>query len=178
VFLVLYFLLTGLAGSQPEYRDTIALFEPFGLGAFSDVTRYWSADESNNLVAAFEGSVAYNRGLVLALSMLALSVAFWRYSFSEKGISARQLKKDSEIRKKEALAAPNVVSRLPGPNQAASALARLTARTRLEMGMIFKSPAFFVLILLGLTNSGGALWFANELYVTPSVPMTFALILP
>ncbi|MGA1758539.1 MAG: hypothetical protein ACO391_12395, partial [Pseudomonadales bacterium] len=178
VFLVLYFLLTGLAGSQPEYRDTIALFEPFGLGAFSDVTRYWSADESNNLVAAFEGSVAYNRALVLALSMLALSVAFWRYSFSEKGISARQLKKDSEIRKKEALAAPNVVSRLPGPNQAASALARLTARTRLEMGMIFKSPAFFVLILLGLTNSGGALWFANELYGTPSVPMTFALILP
>ena len=44
--------------------------------------------------------------------------------------------------------------------------------------MIFKSPAFFVLILLGLTNSGGALWFANELYGTPSVPMTFALILP
>ena len=74
VFLVLYFLLTGLAGSQPEYRDTIALFEPFGLGAFSDVTRYWSADESNNLVAAFEGSVAYNRGLVLMLSMLALSL--------------------------------------------------------------------------------------------------------
>ena len=178
VFLVLYFLLTGLAGSQPEYRDTIALFEPFGLGAFSDVTRYWSAEESNNLVAAFEGSVAYNRGLVLMLSMLAFSVAFWRYSFSEKGMSARQLKKDANRRQKEALVAPNVVSRLPLPNQAASASARLLARTRLEMGMIFKSPAFFVLILLGLTNSGGALWFANELYGTPSVPMTFALILP
>ena len=117
----------------------------------------------------FRGIVAYNRGLVLALSMLPV-VAFWRYSFSEKGMSARQLKKDDNRRKKEALVEPNVVSRLPLPNQAASASARLLARTRLEMGMIFKSPAFLVLILLGLTNSGGALWFANELYGTPSVP--------
>ena len=178
VFLVLYFLLTGLAGSQPEYRDTIALFEPFGLGAFAETTRYWSAEESNNLVTNVEGSLLYNRLLVIGLSLVALLVALWRYSFSEKGLSPRQLRKESAKKQREVGVAPSVVAALPAPSQAAAAWPRLIARTRLETGLIFRSPAFFVLILLGLTNSGGALWFANELYGTPSVPMTFALVLP
>jgi hypothetical protein len=178
VFLVLYFLLTGLAGSQPEYRDTLALFEPFGLGAFAETTRYWSAEDSNNLVSTVEGTLLYNRLLVVGLSLVALLVAFWRYSFSEKGLSARQLRKEFTRKQREVVIAPTVVSELPSPSQSAAAWPRLIARTRLETGLIFRSPAFFVLILLGLTNSGGALWFANELYGTPSVPMTFALVLP
>ena len=35
-----------------------------------------------------------------------------------------------------------------------------------------------MLILIGLFNSGGALWFANQVYGTPAVPMTFALLMP
>ena len=178
VFLVLYFLLTGLAGSQPEYRSTIALFEPFGLGAFREATRYWSAEESNNMLVALQGTLASNRLSVIALSLVALSVAFWRYSFTEKSPSVRNLRKASAERVKELHTGPSVVDKLPNPTQSAAAWPRLVARTRLEISLIFRSPAFFVLLLLGLTNSGGALWFANELYGTPSVPMTFALILP
>jgi len=121
VFLVLYFLLTGLAGSQPEYRDTIALFEPFGLGAFAETTRYWSAEESNNLVTSVTGALLYNRLLVIGLSLVALLVAFWRYSFSEKGLSPRQLRKESVKKQREMSVSPSVVTALPSPSQSAAA---------------------------------------------------------
>ena len=178
VFLVLYFTLTSLAGSQPEMRDTIATIEPFGLGAFSDVTRYWSAAESNSSVPAFEGTLMWNRLIAIALAAVALAIAYSRYSFAEKGVSARKLKKEQKREAKEAAEQPALVDRLPAPNQAAAAWPRLVARTRLEMNLIFTSPAFFVLILIGLFNSGGALWFANQVYGTPAVPMTFALLMP
>ena len=178
VFLVLYFTLTSLAGSQPEMRDTIATIEPFGLGAFSDVTRYWSAAESNSLVPPFEGTLMWNRLIAIALAAVALAIAYSRYSFAEKGVSARKLKKEQKREVKEAAEQPALVDRLPTPNQAAAAWPRLVARTRLEMNLIFTSPAFFVLILIGLFNSGGALWFANQVYGTPAVPMTFALLMP
>ena len=178
VFLVMYFTLTSLAGSQPEMRDTIAAIEPFGLGAFSDVTRYWSAAESNSLVPQFEGTLMWNRLIAIALAAVALAIAYSRYSFAEKGVSARILKKEQKREAKEAAEQPALVDRLPAPNQEAAAWPRLVARTRLEMSLIFTSPAFFVLILIGLFNSGGALWFANQVYGTPAVPMTFALLMP
>ncbi|MEC8633630.1 MAG: aminopeptidase, partial [Pseudomonadota bacterium] len=178
VFLVLYFTLTSLAGSQPEIRDTIATIEPFGLGAFSDVTRYWSAAESNSLVPPFEGTLMWNRLIAIALAAVALAIAYSRYSFAEKGVSARKLKKEQKREAKDAAEQPALVDRLPAPNQPAAAWPRLVARTRLETNLIFTSPAFFVLILIGLFNSGGALWFANQVYGTPAVPMTFALLMP
>ena len=178
VFLVLYFTLTSLAGSQPEIRDTIATIEPFGLGAFSDVTRYWSAAESNSLVPPFEGTLMWNRLIAIALAAVALAIAYLRYSFAEKGVSARKLKREQKREAKDAAEQPALVDRLPAPNQPAAAWPRLVARTRLETNLIFTSPAFFVLILIGLFNSGGALWFANQVYGTPAVPMTFALLMP
>ena len=63
-------------------------------GAFSDATRYWSAAESNSMVPPFEGALMVNRLFVAGLALVALGIAYWRYSFAEKGLSARKLKKE------------------------------------------------------------------------------------
>lgn len=178
VFLVAYFTLTSIAGSQPDLRDTIAMVEPFGIGAFSDATRYWSAAESNSMLPPFEGALMVNRLFVAGLALVALGIAYWRYSFAEKGLSARKLKKEQAKAEKAAAEQPATVDQLPNPDQRAAAWPRLIGRTRIEMNLIFTSPAFFVLILIGLLNSWGALWFANQVYGTPAVPMTFSLLLP
>ena len=44
------------------------------------------------------------------------------------------------------------------------------------MRQVFRSPAFFVLMALGLLNASGALWIGDELFGTPTYPVTFALI--
>ncbi|MFT7288393.1 MAG: ABC-2 type transport system permease protein [Halieaceae bacterium] len=178
LFMVLYFAFTGIAGSKPELRDLVAIVEPFGLGAFGDATRYWSAAQANTEVPALAGNLLLNRLLVIAASVIALLVAYWRYSFAEKGLSERALKKQQKTTAKLARAKPLIVDSLPDPRPEAAWASRLLARARFEMALIFKSPSFFVLLIIGLTNATAALLFANEIYGTPARPLTFALLDP
>ena len=95
------------SGREPaEMRDTIATIEPFGLGAFSDVTRYWSAAESNSLVPPFEGTLMWNRLIAIALAALALAIAYSRYSFAEKGFRLASSRKNRSARRRKPLSSP------------------------------------------------------------------------
>ena len=69
-----------------------------------------------------------------------------------------------------------MVDRLPAVRPAAANWARLALRCRFEMGLVFRSPAFFVLLVIGLFNALGALIFAGELYGTATRPLTFDVI--
>jgi ABC-2 type transport system permease protein len=176
VFLVAYLVITGIAGDKPEYRDIAAWVEPFGLAAVGDATRYWTATEANSLMPAMTGPLLGNRLMVVALSLVVLGFALWRFSFTQKALSAKAAARADRKLAKAAATVPTVVPVLPPtrPDQAGSA--RLWQRIRFEMVQLFRSPAFFVLMIVGLFNAGGALWFFGELYGTPSRPATFALI--
>ncbi|GGA42657.1 ABC transporter permease/M1 family aminopeptidase [Sphingomonas psychrolutea] len=176
VFLVCYVVLNTVIRSKPEYRDLGAYIEPFGLGAMAKTTRYFTASESNTLLPAFTGTLLWNRVIALILSFAALTLAFSRFSFSERGASARQLRRQKRKEAKLAASAPMMVDRLPAVRPAAANWARLALRCRFEMGLVFRSPAFFVLLVIGLFNALGALIFAGELYGTATRPLTFDVI--
>ncbi|MGL6043234.1 MAG: ABC transporter permease/M1 family aminopeptidase, partial [Sandaracinobacteroides sp.] len=176
VFLVLYLVVTGIIGNQPELREAGGLVDPFGIAALSNVTRYWTAAEANSQMPAFEGAVALNRLIWVGVGCAALGLAYWRFSFGERSASKRSLARAARREAKLAAAAPGIVHPLPAARPDAAWWPRLWARMRFEMVQVFKSPAFVVLLLIGLFNAGGALWFANEIYGTPARPRTFALI--
>ncbi|MEM8490012.1 MAG: M1 family aminopeptidase [Pseudomonadota bacterium] len=178
VFLVLYFTLTGIAGGEPELRKTAALLEPFGLAAVEDATRYWSPSERNTQLPALAGPLLHNRLLAVGVSLLALGLAFLRFSFSERAPSRRSIARTERQRQRLAQVTPKLVSQLPNARPDRAGIARFAARTSLEMAQIFRSPAFFVLVVIGLANSAGALLYANELYGTAARPLTFALLEP
>src|SRR5690606_30723216 len=110
------------------------------------------------------------------VGMVALAVAYWRFSFAEKGVSARKLRKQAKKAAKLAATSPTLVETLPPVRPEAAAVAQLLQRCRFEMRLVFKSPAFAVLLMIGLFNAIGGLLFANELYGTPSRPLTFVVI--
>jgi aminopeptidase N len=176
VFLVAYVVVISLLRSQPELRDLGALVEPFGFAGFGNATRYWTAAEQNGLTPPLTGSLLANRAIWIGIGLLAVGIAFARFRFGEKGLSSKAAARAARKEAKLATVAPVIVERLPATDQAGAAVARLMARTRFEMALLFRSPAFLVLVLAGLFNAVGALWFANELYDTPSRPATFALI--
>lgn len=176
VLLVGYFVLIGVVNANPEWRETGAYFEPFGLGAVSNATRYWTATEANARVPALEGILLANRLIWFAVGLVALAVAYTRFTFSERGASRRKLRRQARKAAKLAAVAPMLVDRLPPVRPEQAAGARLWARIRFEMAQVFKSPAFFVLLLVGLFNAGGALIFGNEIYGTAARPLTFAMI--
>ncbi len=176
VFLVAYLVFNTVARTQPDVREWIGYVEPFGIAAFGTVTRYWTATESNTLTPPINGMLIANRAIWLAVSAAVLTFAYSRFSFAERGVSKRKLKKLAKREAKLAKTAPLLVSTLPPVRPQAAAMARMMARIRFEMAQVFKSPAFFVLMLVGLFNAGGSIMFANEIYGTPARPLTFSVI--
>lgn len=176
VFLVIYFAFNAVLRSRPEWRDTAAYIEPLGITAVRSVTRYWTATESNTLVPGLPAAILGNRLVAIALGMVALATAYARFSFAERAASRRKLARAGRAEAKLASVDARVVATLPPVRPEAAAWARFSARTRFEMRQVFRSPAFLVLLTIGLVNALAALLFGGEVYGTAIRPRTFAII--
>ncbi len=175
-FLVIYFAFQALVGQEAEYRDFAALADPLGFSAIDNEVRYWTAAELNARIPAVEGTILLNRLFVLALTGLALAVAYWRFSFTERGISARKARKLAKRADKLARSRPVTVETLPATQPGKAGLARFVKTTKFEISQVVRSPAFIVLLVIGVFNAISALLFGNEIYGTPPIPATFAVI--
>ena len=168
--LMIYTAVNGLLGGKPELETTLSYANPFGLAAFFHATKYWTASERNTLVPALQGILLANRLIVLALGAVFLVLAnalFRSASLAAKLGRAQKLKALADTPGAQAAS----TAPLPKPRfDAATARAQFFARTRFDMGQVFKSPAYFVLLVLGLflafvdllVNRGT--WYGTPLY--------------
>ncbi|AAK25527.1 ABC transporter permease/M1 family aminopeptidase [Caulobacter vibrioides] len=178
-FLVLY-IIAGIALDRPEYEKGAALWEPLGTAAFGLATKYWTASERNSLTPPLAGALLFNRVFVLVLAAGFLALAYSLFRFQSAELSG-QRKSAKKTKAAPTEAAPAASGPLPTPVfDRRTAWAQLVVRTRLDMGQVFKSPAFFVLLFLGLANAMGALWFATEAgrYGGVVYPVTRILLFP
>ena len=162
-FMVLW-IVAGIALDRPEFEKAAAYWEPLGTAAFGLATKYWTASERNSLVPPLAGALLFNRVFVLILSAGFLALAYSLFKFQSAELSgARKTKKNKKTLAEEAAVPTPLTGAMPRPVfDRKTAWAQLVVRTRLDMGQVFKSPAYFVLLFLGLANAMGALWFATE----------------
>ncbi|HYD37687.1 MAG TPA: M1 family aminopeptidase, partial [Allosphingosinicella sp.] len=172
VFFLAWLVLSGVAQAKPELRETIALIEPFGLPAFGNAIRYWTTAERNTLLPALEGAILINRLIWLGIGAAFLALAIARYRFAEAGLSKRLRKDDAA----EAEPASNAAAAPLPSGSGSAAAAQLWARMKFEMRQVFRSPAFAVLVALGMINTFANLWFSGEMFGTPTLPVTTAVI--
>lgn len=175
-FLVLYVAFNVVVGQEPDYRNVAAIADPLGFSAVGNEVRYWTAAEMNAGIPAVEGAILVNRLMAIGLAVLALAFAHWRFSFAERGMSARKAKKKSFRDKVDASLPPTTVDALPPTRPDRAGWARLVATTKFEVLQVVRSPAFGVLLAIGLFNSTTALLLGTETYGTPRIPATFSLI--
>ena len=166
-FLVLY-TVSQVVLQEPGREDWASLLDPFALGALFEATKYWTVAERNQRLPALEGGLLFNRLLWLGVGAALLALAHGRFRMQAP---ARQA------------AAGAAVTTMPAP--AAKALARaepvgvwapLRAMIRLDMAFVFRSPAFGVLLALGLFNALGALSGVSEVRGIPYFPVTRAVV--
>ena len=69
--------------------------------------------------------------------------------------------------RKESPALPDIP-----PATRATARAQLWELSKVDMAFVFRSPAYYVLIAIGLLLSGSNLWFGGEILGSPSWPVT------
>ncbi len=181
-FLIVYLIATALA-AKPQFRVLMAYAEPFGLGAFGNATRYWTATDRNTLLVPLTGPLLWNRVIWTGVgaALLALSAALFRFEAPAGKVKRREAERqaslDATAEATRPLATPAQI--VPAkPDIRGAVWPQLVARTRLDMGQVFKSPAFFVLMALGLFNSLAGMWFGttNTVYGVNAYPVTRMLI--
>lgn len=179
-FFILYSIANALVARQPELETFLAYAEPFGLAAHGVATEYSTAAERNAANPPFAGVLLANRVIWIVIGLASLALSAKAYRFAEKGISGRREKKRrlAEAAAASAKGPARALGPLPAPTFGrGAAVALFLTRTRFEMRQIFRSPAYFVLLLIASTLIFSNIWFGGEIYGTPSLPRT-VLIMP
>jgi aminopeptidase N len=176
-FVVLYILSNRAFGGRADLERVQALIEPFGFRAFDFATRYWTAADRNTLLAPLEDVLLYNRLIWIAVALACIALSYTLYRFAERGISKRQQRRHARLDRLDLVPRPFTSAPLPSPHWGtAAARAQLLSRIRLEMQQIFRSPAFLVLLIMGLLMSVTSLWGQTGQYGTPAIPVTRTMI--
>ena len=103
VVLVMGYLITnGVVGQKIEYREMFARFDPIGVGAVDDITRYWTQAEMNAKLVELSGFLPFNRLFTIAVGLAFLGFTLWRFSMTERAPSKRRLRR---MAKRDAAAA-------------------------------------------------------------------------
>ena len=146
VGLVAFFMLYAAVATlrRDSAYDTItALIDPFGIGAFFLVSKYWTVAERNVLLPPLTGVLLANRLLWLAIAAVMFAGAYALFRFEERG--ARTVNASALSLDEPSPRAPRKLIQASDPRRRSS----FWALTRFEMRTVFTSPAFYVLLLLG-----------------------------
>ncbi|MFN3668834.1 MAG: ABC transporter permease/M1 family aminopeptidase [Brevundimonas sp.] len=173
--LIAYLASTGVLGSKPEFETAMAWLEPFGSGAYGLATKYWTAAERNTINAPLEGVLLWNRLIWTGVGALLLASAYALYRPSPRGAKLKKQERLKALVEKDVVVAP--VGALPRPAYGfASGLTQLWSRAVFETVLVFKSPAYVVLVLLALAFAVATLFFTGEIYGAPILLVTRVVI--
>ncbi len=175
LLMVLNFSFSAMVRKWPDFA-LAAYVEPFGAQAFSMATRYLTPIEANTRALELTPMLLGNRLLWLSISVAIIVLAVWRFRFAERGVSARGVKQQLAQTTKLAAVKPVVVDRLPATTPQRAAWSQLRTRTLFEMALLFKSPAFWVLAIVGALYLFSTLNIAGRYYGIPIWPRTFTII--
>lgn len=172
ILLVAYLVSLSLQSNMDNIKK-MALLDPFGLSAISDVTRYWTTTELNSMVVPFTGSILYNRILWIIISSAIFAVCFSLFRFASPAGKGKKQKDENEDAEHADL------SKLPHTSTAYTLRGHLNLM--LNGGWVSFVNTIRQLPFIGIVLGGVAfMLFASTnlqaLYGTKIYPVTFALL--
>ncbi len=175
-FLILWTIASVVLSRNPAYDVPSAYGEPLGFAAYTLITKYWTPVERNTLVPALSGVLLWNRLLAVGLGCGALALAYRLFRFETRPSRLARRRQAAAVTD-DAPAVTASTGLLPAPRfDGRTAVVQFAARTRLEMGQLFRSPAYFILLAFGLLNAMASLTDLGELFGTPVIPVTRVVI--
>jgi len=168
-FLVAFFV-SQLFLDEPHLLTASSLADPFSLGALQQVTRYWTAAERNTLLPDLTGVWLHNRLIWTGAAVVLFAIAYGLFRFESKSKRGKD-KAASEEPSPARLVASTAIIATPR-----AAWRQFVALTRFDMATVFKSPAFFVLLAIGILNSFGSLLGTVEDRGVAYFPVTRAIV--
>ena len=174
--LLILWVIMGTLTARQEMRELAAWLDPFGGIALGEATRYYTTFDSNNRLPALGGVLLANRLVWTTLGGVALAAACLTFRFETRRAGARASRKA----KVEADAPPPArpaARPLAKPRSGGSAaFVQALHRARFEAGQVLRSPAFGILMVLGLFNASGGIFLGLEQNGSVFLPTTLRMI--
>lgn len=143
--------------------------DPFGETAYGYITKYWTVDELNNTQLALSGKFAINRLVWLGI---AFAIFFFTlFKFSYKGFLTSSKKKSAKESKEPYVPAafiPYIVQQFNSKARREN----LWSLSKIEFLSVVKESVFAILIVIGIIVAGFITYQSNQIYGTPSLPLT------
>jgi ABC-2 type transport system permease protein len=135
----------------------------------SVTTRYWTAADRNTLLPPLSGLLLANRLLWVGVGVALFALAWRIFRFETRAGNVAAKPAEAGV----AAATTARVGALPAPQAtAATRRTQLLALARFDMAFVFRSPAFFVLLAIGLFNAAFSLLFSFDWYGSDAHPVT------
>jgi ABC-2 type transport system permease protein len=153
VALLVLFVVTRALMRDPAFDTPGALADPFGVVALTVVTKYWTATERNTLLPPMAWPMLLaNRLLWLAVSAVLLGLAYRRFPHGRRTAVAApgQGPAGGGRRGSGRRSSRPLASRPAGAGHRGTQLAAIA---RFDAVSVFRSPAFFVLMAIGIFNA-------------------------
>jgi len=143
--------------------------DPFGESTYSYITKYWTIDEFNYTQLSLSGKFLINRLLWLGVGFLIFF--FTLFKFSYKGFLNTSKKKSAKEGKKE-YAPSNFIPNITQVFNAKAQRENLLSLSKIEFLSIVKDTVFMILLVMGIIVAGFITYQGNQIYGTPSLPLT------
>tara|TARA_R110002033_G_scaffold169897_3_gene211385 strand:- start:178261 stop:181866 length:3606 start_codon:yes stop_codon:yes gene_type:complete len=143
--------------------------DPFGETAHGYLTKYWSIDELNNNQLSLTGKFALNRLLWLGVAFVIFFVTLFKFSY--KGFLNSSKKKATKEDKGEYVPS-TLVSTITQVFNTKARRENLLSLSKIEFLSIVKETVFVILIVIGIVVAGFITYQSNQVYGTPSLPLT------
>ncbi|MGB1015005.1 MAG: ABC transporter permease/M1 family aminopeptidase, partial [Nannocystaceae bacterium] len=159
-----------------DNQTLAAMCDPFGIGAWAEVTRYWSVAEKNHELVPLTGTLLYNRLLYVGLGAICLALTHNRFRL--------QIGAGTKAKKATAAEAPEPVATISSRGGTLDELPEVTPRygnkaffsqylrqVWSEFRWLTRRIGFTVLVLFGVFN---VIMIArsNEMFGTHVFPVT------
>ena len=174
--LLVLWVVMGTLTARQEMRELAAWLDPFGGIALGEATRYYTTFESNTRLPALEGVLLANRFVWTAVGLVALAAACLTFRFETRRAGARASRK-ARVEAEAPPPARAATHPLAEPRSGGStAFIQALHRARFEAGQVLRSPAFLILMFLGLFNASGGIFLGMEQNGSAFLPTTLRMI--
>jgi ABC-type transport system involved in multi-copper enzyme maturation permease subunit len=154
--------------TEPEYREIMAVADPFMINTFREVTRYWTAADRNSLLLDYEGLVLTNRILWSAVSVGLIGLSYTLFSF-------RAPAKLGKVKKEKETGTAATIERAPriSPNwNGGYQWVQFLQRTSFEVKSVVTSIPFLIIVGFGFFIITSAFLGRNVGYGLDAYPVT------
>ena len=160
--------------TDQETIGVMALFDPFGLTAFGEITRYWTVFDRNFGMPELTSTLLYNRLIWAGISAGVLLLAAWRYRFSLAPAPRLRLRRKPRLPKPAPAARAELLAISPIEGGDA---ARFLSQLRMDVRGMTRSIPFYVLLAFGMLQVvGSTIAATTQIFGTPVYPLTGTLI--